>query len=62
MHSHLDLQAVEKRAERIRQAATNEISVYLKAIEEYVMSKRKSLGLDQADQLETSLLVYYGFE
>ncbi|WP_078393520.1 hypothetical protein [Shouchella patagoniensis] len=62
MYSQEDIKAVEKRAERFLPTATSELSAYLRAIEDYVRSKRSSLSFDQAEHLETQLLVHYGLE
>ncbi|AST95340.1 hypothetical protein [Shouchella clausii] len=62
MYSNEDLHAVEERAKVFLPTATSELSAYLRAIEEYVRSKRKDLGFDQAEHLETQLLVHYGLE
>ncbi|GAF20602.1 MULTISPECIES: hypothetical protein [Shouchella] len=62
MYTAEDLQAVEERAQQFLPTATSELSAYLRAIEEYVRKKRNVLPFEQAEHLETQLLVHYGLE
>ncbi|GAF13004.1 hypothetical protein JCM19046_54 [Bacillus sp. JCM 19046] len=62
MYTSEDLQAIENHASKLIPTATSELSAYLRAIEEYVRKKRKSLSFEQAEHLETQLLVHYGLE
>lgn len=62
MYTSEDLQAIENRASEFIPTATSELSAYLRAIEEYVRKKRRNLSFEQAEHLETQLLVHYGLE